>query len=86
VWKSKTRWHLFVDLDPASIGRLIQPCGNQEEFNWHCCIKRSHDHPAGGSLVCVRSVTALPAIRGLSWPRDGRRVNVGSKIYGAMIT
>jgi hypothetical protein len=31
-------------------------------------------------------VTALPAVRRLSWPRDGRRVNVGSKIYGAMIT
>jgi len=46
----------------------------------HCCIKRSHDRPAGGSLVCARSVTALPAVRRLSWPRDGRRVNVGSKI------
>ncbi len=33
VWKSKTRTHLFVDLDPASVARLTQPCGSEEEFN-----------------------------------------------------
>jgi len=33
VWKSRTGSHLFVNLDPASIARLTQPCGSEEEFN-----------------------------------------------------
>ena len=33
VWKSKTRSHLFVNLDPASVARLTQACGSEEEFN-----------------------------------------------------
>jgi len=33
VWKSRTRSHLFVNLDPASVARLTQPCGSEEEFN-----------------------------------------------------
>lgn len=33
VWESRTRSHLFVNLDPASVGRLTQPCGSEEEFN-----------------------------------------------------
>jgi hypothetical protein len=33
VWKSKTGSRLFVNLDPASVARLTQDCGNEEEFN-----------------------------------------------------
>jgi len=33
VWESTTGSHLFVNLDPASVGRLTQPCGSEEEFN-----------------------------------------------------
>lgn len=33
VWMTRTRSHLFVNLDPASIGRLTQACGSEEEFN-----------------------------------------------------
>jgi hypothetical protein len=33
VWKSKTRSHLFVNLNPASVARLTQPCGSEDEFN-----------------------------------------------------
>ena len=33
VWKSRTGSHLFVNLDPASIGRLTQGCDSEEEFN-----------------------------------------------------
>jgi hypothetical protein len=33
VWKTRTRAHLFVNLDPASVARLTQACGSEEEFN-----------------------------------------------------
>ncbi len=33
VWQIRTGAHLFVNLDPASIARLTQPCGSEEEFN-----------------------------------------------------
>ena len=33
VWQSQTGTHLFVNLDPASIARLTQSCGSEEEFN-----------------------------------------------------
>jgi hypothetical protein len=33
VWKNRTGSHLFVNLDPASVARLTQPCGSEEEFN-----------------------------------------------------
>ena len=33
VWKNRTGSHLFVNLDPASVGRLTQACGSEEEFN-----------------------------------------------------
>jgi len=32
-WMSKTRSRLFVNLNPASIARLSQPCGSEAEFN-----------------------------------------------------
>src|ERR1017187_3893933 len=52
----------------------------------HCCIKRSHDHSTGKSLVRARSVTARHVVWPLSCPCDGCRVNVGRKIYSLMIT
>ena len=33
VWITRTRCHLFVNLDLASIGRLTQPCVGEEELN-----------------------------------------------------
>jgi len=33
VWMSRTGEHLFSHLDAASVGRLTQPCGTEEEFN-----------------------------------------------------
>ncbi|ODB80079.1 MULTISPECIES: hypothetical protein [Micromonospora] len=33
VWKYRTGSHLFVNLDPASVARLTQECGSEEEFN-----------------------------------------------------
>jgi len=33
VWMSKAKCHLFVNLDPASVARLTQECGGEEEFN-----------------------------------------------------
>jgi len=33
VWKNRTGSHLFVNLDPASVARLTQTCGSEEEFN-----------------------------------------------------
>ena len=33
VWKNRTGSHLFVNLDPASVARLTQACGSEEEFN-----------------------------------------------------
>jgi hypothetical protein len=33
VWKTRTRARLFVNLDPASVARLTQACGSEEEFN-----------------------------------------------------
>jgi hypothetical protein len=33
VWTSKTASRLFVNLDPHSVVRLTQPCGNEEDFN-----------------------------------------------------
>lgn len=33
VWRSRTGSPLFVNLNPASVARLTQPCGNEEEFN-----------------------------------------------------
>ena len=33
VWKSRTGTHMFVNLDPASVARLAQDCGSEEEFN-----------------------------------------------------
>jgi hypothetical protein len=33
VWQVRTGSHLFVNLDPASVARLTQPCGTEEEFN-----------------------------------------------------
>ena len=52
------------------------PCGSRAVFvtvrrpyrqltgsSGHCCIKRSHDHPAGESLVRARFVTAGHAVR-----------------------
>jgi hypothetical protein len=33
VWMNRTGSHLFVSLDPASVGRLTQDCGSEEEFN-----------------------------------------------------
>jgi hypothetical protein len=33
VWKSRTGAHMFVNLDPASVARLTQDCGSEEEFN-----------------------------------------------------
>jgi hypothetical protein len=33
VWKSRTDQHLFVNLDPASIARLTQPCSSAEQFD-----------------------------------------------------
>jgi hypothetical protein len=32
-FRRRTGAHLFVNLDPASIARLTQPCGSEEEFN-----------------------------------------------------
>ena len=33
VWTARTGSRLFVNLDPASVARLTQPCANEEEFN-----------------------------------------------------
>jgi hypothetical protein len=33
VWMSRTRSHLFVNLDPASTARLTQPCADEADFN-----------------------------------------------------
>jgi hypothetical protein len=33
VWMTRTGSRLFVNLDPASIARLTQPCESEEEFN-----------------------------------------------------
>ena len=33
VWKNRTGSHLFVNLDPASVARLTQARGSEEEFN-----------------------------------------------------
>jgi hypothetical protein len=33
VWMSRTRSHLFVNLDPASVALLLYPCGSENEFN-----------------------------------------------------
>ena len=32
-WMNQTGSHLFVNLDPASVARLTQDCGSEEEFN-----------------------------------------------------
>jgi hypothetical protein len=52
----------------------------------HCCIKRSHDNPAGRFIVCPLSVTARQAVRPLPRPSARRSVNADRKIYGLMIT
>ena len=33
VWKAATGKHLFVNIDPASLARLTQPCESEEAFN-----------------------------------------------------
>jgi putative transposase len=43
----------------------IDPAPRRDGPTWHCCIKRSHDHPAGRFIVCRAPVTARQAVRPL---------------------
>ena len=64
VWRARTRSHLFVNLDPASVGRLTQQCANEEEFNslmsaladvlGQVVVPGKSSPPKGGALEAVQ--------------------------------
>jgi hypothetical protein len=58
----------------------------REYFERHCCIKRSHDHPAGRFIVCRAPMTARQAVRPLLRLCADCSVDADRKIYGLMIT
>ena len=68
VWMSRTGARLFVHLDPASVARLTQPCGSEEDFNslmsaladvlGQVVVPGASNPPQRGALEAVRSFLA----------------------------
>lgn len=64
VWENRAGSHLFVNLDPASVARLTQPCGDEEDFNslmsaladvlGQAVVPGRKAPPQGGALEAVR--------------------------------
>ncbi len=69
---------------PTSATGLSTPTAALPPASWHCCIKRSHDHPAGRFIVCPRWVTATQAGQ-IAWldARHRSHVNVENDVKQA---
>jgi hypothetical protein len=77
-------WLLLLSRGQASKDAEIRVL--RHEVTGHCCIKRSHDHPTGESIVCCAAVTARQAVSPPLRLWADRSEDTGRKIYGLMIT